>query len=199
MSEHSPTATPIRFQPLERLDPLAESERQVGPIQIEDELERLREQARQEGLQAGLSEAAERISSLQQAFRQAEDQRAEQFARHLRRLEAEALELAFELADVILDQALERDPALTVAAVQRALSYLEQAEQVQVFVSAEDLETVRAHLQADSPRLRFAADPRLKRGDCRLESELGDVDATRRTAFAQLRQRLKEVQDERNR
>lgn len=79
------------------------------------------------------------------------------------------------LADVSLDG------ATIQAIVDDVISDLpSNKEEVQVFLSPEDLDLFRGYLEnaeADYPHCRFEADPALGRADCRVLSHFGAIDA----------------------
>jgi type III secretion protein L len=75
------------------------------------------------------------------------------------------------------------DKALVLGLVRKALTYARSQKRVTLRVCPGDAELVQAHLQEllrDHPGigiLDVAADPRLQKGACLLESELGIIDA----------------------
>jgi flagellar assembly protein FliH len=145
------------------------------------ELEALEQAARAEGYAAGLVEGRaaarqeldERLAQLDQLLQSA--------ARPLDVLddltERELARLAMVVARRVVGRELRLQPDLVVHTVRQAALALPAAtRRLRVYLHADDLALLRER-DAAEPSWELHADPALKRGDCRLESEQSRLDA----------------------
>ncbi len=110
------------------------------------------------------------------------------------RLEAEAVDLAFAVAEQVLSVRVGVDPGLVVAAVRGALRGLVDREQVTVLVHPDDLETIRA--AADELRATLGgiehwevqAERRTARGGAVVHHRSGIIEATHAAKLARARE-----------
>lgn len=147
-----------------------------------------------EGFRSGVQEAESQTSGLILALSKAvnEFQSFQQGAQ--RDLENQAALLACELACALADQALDLNPEAVQGVIRGALSELSQAESVVVFVNPQDLDLLGAdELSATGQHLILKPDTSLQRGDCRVESAIGDIDATRQGRHTQLREKVNQL------
>lgn len=107
-----------------------------------------------------------------------------------------AVELALTVAERLLQRAVEADPELLAAQVERATEAFADGDPFCVKLSSSDLETIQA---ADSPvlarlrqatGLRLEADPELGTGDFRVEGERSRVDGRRGELLRRVRAEL---------
>lgn len=101
--------------------------------------------------------------------------------------------LTIEMARRLVNQQLQLDPALTAAAVREALDALgAEPRGARVQLNPEDAELVRELLVApdDEPGWRIVPDATLRRGDCRVLTDSGQVDALLDTREASLARTL---------
>lgn len=132
---------------------------------------------RAEGLAAGAAEAraaAQRLRDLLQHC-----------AKPLDELDCEVetalVELALRAARRLAQRELMLDPTLLAGLVHQAVAALAQApREVRVHLHPEDLKLLNNHLEkpAELAAWRLLPDTTLERGDCRIASEAGWVDAT---------------------
>lgn len=122
---------------------------------------------------------------------------AAQLERLLSELRARFAELESAGADALLDCALAiarqvvrreiatRRDALLPAAREAVALVVESQTHPRVYVNPEDYEVLRADLEADGlfKGCRFIADPQIARGGCRVETSLGEIDATVQTRW----------------
>ena len=107
---------------------------------------------------------------------------------YLERMESTIVNLVMQSLRKILHDM--DDHERTQKVVHKALSYVRAEKKVVLKVSPEDIETVRGSLDdllRDYPAIRFldvAADARLSKGACILESDMGVVDAGIETQLA---------------
>jgi flagellar biosynthesis/type III secretory pathway protein FliH len=146
-------------------------------------LELGRTQGRQEGseeairqLHAGVegerNRLAEQTAALLKSFAEARDG-------YIHRLERESTRLALAIAARILRREAQADPLLLTGAVRVALGQLSATTAVRLRVPAPDLALwteALAHIPNLAIRPEVIGDPRLKLGDCSMETELGSAD-----------------------
>jgi flagellar biosynthesis/type III secretory pathway protein FliH len=90
---------------------------------------------------------------------------------------ARTLGLARILAERLLGENIRLDEAVVVALAQKALAEVKGIRAVQLLVNAEDLVALQAGLPLSRPGFVIALDPSLGRGDFRIVTELGTIDA----------------------
>jgi flagellar biosynthesis/type III secretory pathway protein FliH len=154
----------------------------------------IRATAHAEGLAAGreqaLAELAPAAAALEQGARALQDEGVALAGR----LEAQAVELAFSLAERIVGAAVAADPALVVDAVRGALRGLVERERVTVLVNPDDLELVRGamgDLVAALGGIEHAevqAERRVLRAGAVVRTPDGDVDARVETKLERARE-----------
>lgn len=102
-------------------------------------------------------------------------------------LAEEVLALSLEIARKLVGHALHTQPEHLLDVIQTALTQVPQTR-VRLHLHPQDIALVREHLPAH-PALaeaRLIADPQLRRGDCTLESDTAQIDATVATRWARL-------------
>jgi flagellar assembly protein FliH len=97
----------------------------------------------------------------------------------IRQTEAQIVELALAVARRVLHREISLDRNLLIAIARVALDRLGESARVTVRLHPEDYEATGAARIAASEggNVSFAPDPRVGRGGCRVESELGLIDA----------------------
>ena len=106
------------------------------------------------------------------------------------------VDLARLLAERLLGRALAMEPALVLELAREVLAEVRSARRVRLFAHPGDVEALRASTRAFDPDGRVQqviADPSLSRGDLRVETELGVVDARLPVEFERLSKRLREA------
>jgi flagellar assembly protein FliH len=109
------------------------------------------------------------------------------------------LRLVMAVAEQVILRSVEADPAVIVSIIEKALQASVRADSYQVFINPAELEvgTEQKPLFLASisgmKNISFAADPQIARGGCRVDSELGNVDATIETQLAAIRSALDEA------
>ncbi len=166
------------------------------------EIERIQQQAYQEGFAAGKEAGvvAGRQEGLAQGYQEGRV-RAETDAAHINRLlhglgEAlrqfdqqvaqDVVDLALEVAKQMLSQALRVKPQLVTAVIREAMNALPQGgHHPHLVLHPEDATLARKYLEAElahSP-YRIVEDPYVERGGCRIETHVGEIDATMETRW----------------
>jgi len=162
--------------------------------QAREDAEQLRESARAEGFAAGHAEAMaslqpalEALGAAVQAMHDAQSAAGE-------RLERQAVELGFALAEKVLAGAVAVEPERVIESVRGALRGLVERERVTVLVNPEDLELVNGAMDELRGSLGgiehcvVEAERRVRRGGCVVRTPDGDVDAGIDTKLARARE-----------
>jgi flagellar assembly protein FliH len=129
-----------------------------------------------EGYAAGAAiarEQAERLKLLMEAL-------ASPLADFDAEVESALVALAIEVARRLTNAQIDLDPAVTAGVVREALEALgDNPRDARVHLNPAELESLRGVLTppSEGPKWRFVADASLHRGDCRIVTEGGSVDA----------------------
>jgi flagellar biosynthesis/type III secretory pathway protein FliH len=164
---------------------LAEAEAEAAALRAGAEAEGF-EQGRAEALAA----AAPALEALEAAAAAVEGERA---ALALR-LEEQAVDLAFQLAEKILAGAVAVQPDVVVEAVRGALRGLVERERITVLVHPEDLDVVREAMTGLRATLggiehcEVQAERRVSRGGAVVRTPEGDIDARIETKLERARE-----------
>jgi flagellar assembly protein FliH len=144
------------------------------------------EQREREALQRGLQEgetraraelaalATEQRASLVSSLESFKAERASYFAR----LEPEVVQLALAIARKILHREAQIDPLLLTGMVHVALDKIDAGTRIRLRAHPEDLHFWREHFAArtdGAPPPELVGDAQLKRGECALETEMGNT------------------------
>lgn len=127
----------------------------------------------QEGFEAGKAQLTETILELNRAT---EDK--------FKQFEPELVRLAVKIAEKIIGHQAAINPDLVVQIVGKALGSVRHQREIYLRVNAEDYETLAANKPVLLDRLSRAQDidirpdPNIPRGGCRIESEIGTVEAS---------------------
>jgi len=109
-----------------------------------------------------------------------------------------SVELARLLAERLLGAALELSPELVVSLAREAFAEVRAARRVRLFANPEDVALLERAVAAFDPEAQLseiAADPELARGDLRLETDVGVLDAKLGAELDRLAARLREAID----
>jgi len=150
-------------------------------------------EAQREGYQNGMRLAEQQVQLLAAALSAAETARAEQLQAVCRRLEHEAALMAMEMAEQLLCHQLDVRPELVIAAIKHALDEVAEAEEIHLHLNPQDADLLAGqvdHLAGPTARLHVRPDETISPGGVRVESDAGDVDATREGRLERLRARL---------
>ena len=148
----------------------------------QQEAQTLRDQARAEGLEAGRAQAAAVLAAA-----------AQQRGEALCDAQGDVIELALQLAERLLAQQLDRDPAAIVPIAKPLLDRMRTANAATVTVHPEDLPALERWLagaQRQGPDLALVADASLRRGDCVVSSGRTRVDGRIEVKLDALRRAL---------
>lgn len=159
--------------------------RNVG-LPTASQLEKMQQLARDEAYQAGYAEGQQRgyAEGLQQAL--AEKARLAELTKLLETqidetVTQELMGLSLDIAQQVLQQSLKIQPELLLNIVREAINALPVFNQAaHLILSPEDAAMVREHMgeQLNHSGWKVLEDPRMVRGDARLETANSQVDAT---------------------
>lgn len=180
--------------------PIEEPERQTAVIlPTVEQIERIHQEAHHEGHAAGYKTGHEagyaagreeaamevvRLQNLLNGFRQALAEADQTISNNL-------LALALDLAKQMTREALKVNPELVLAVVRECIhneSALSQPPRL--YLHAEDAALVREHLAHELNGCTICVDTHLERGDCRIKTGSGQVDATLTTRWQRIAQAL---------
>lgn len=159
--------------------------RSVG-LPTASQLEKMQQLARDEAYQAGYAEGQQRgyAEGLQQAL--AEKERLAELTKLLEaqideKVTQELMDLSLDIAQQVLQQSIKVQPELLLGMVREAIGTLPVFNQAaHLILSPEDAAMVREHMgeQLNHSGWKILEDPRMARGDARLETANSQVDAT---------------------
>jgi flagellar assembly protein FliH len=132
-----------------------------------------------QGERAGAEAAAVQAEAMMRRLSQAIDDIASLRARVIRDTERQMVQLALTVARRIIHREVSLDRELVMAVARVALDRIGDAAQITIRLNADDhaaIAAARGEAWAGT-QVRVVADARLPRGGCRIESELGSIDA----------------------
>lgn len=167
-------------QIIEQAEEYAQELRQRAEVQSQKKLK----QAFEKGTEEALLE-------FEQNLLQAKEIRE----RVLREIEKDVLKLAVRLAEKIVGREIDEDNETIKDIVSTALQNARQKERITIRVNPSDLQLVQKNSEqfkttAQTKFIDFVADPRIEKGGCLIESEVGTVDARLETQFRVLERAL---------
>ena len=188
----------IELAPVMLLIAAQERARQII-ADAEREAAELREKALRENAEQGREEAKKELMPALVAFADAgqslivfEDQLVARHTPHL-------VELALAIAEKVIGKAIEEDPEITAAILERAKQEIIDARRIRIWLNPAD-HRILAELRPDLVKfgaengrtIEVVACEEVSRGGCRLETESGLVDATIPTQMDEIRRQLLE-------
>jgi len=161
------------------------------------EAEALLEQARLEGAAQGREEAKQEILPSAVAFANAGQTLIVFEQQMIAHYTPEMVRLALAIAEKIVHRTAAADPEIVTSVLERARREVMDARRIRVHLNPADYELLaetRPDLLTighDTGRaIEVVADEQVSRGGCRLETEIGIVDATLPTQIAEVRRQL---------
>jgi Flagellar biosynthesis/type III secretory pathway protein len=112
--------------------------------------------------------------------------------------EVEILALSIDIAEKLVCSQLELKPETIIDIARAACIQAKECEMVIIYAAPDQIETLRSRHNEFSTqlyrnkRLEFIADPTIKNGGCRIETEQGYIDATVETMLKQLNTIIKD-------
>lgn len=144
--------------------------------------------AEREGFEEGKQKAREAaFSELRTTMEKARDTLREIVATHdtlARRMEGGLAKLAIKIAEKVIAREVALDPDVVLAMVRAQLDKMKDRDSVIIHVNPDDYETVKnkkemfVQFAPHVNSLEIQSDPRVDRGSCMVETNLGTVDAS---------------------
>jgi flagellar biosynthesis/type III secretory pathway protein FliH len=161
------------------------------------EAERLRGEAAREAAARGRDEAKQELLPSLVAFANA-GQALIVFEERLISLHKPHLvRLALDIAEKIIHKAVQEDPQIVAATLERAKRAVSDAKHIRIWLHPKDFDVLRGMRpdlvtigQQAGRTVEVAASEELSRGGCQLETEIGIVDATIPTQIEEVRRQL---------
>jgi flagellar assembly protein FliH len=161
------------------------------------EADLIREQSRLDGAAQGREVAKQEALPAAVAFANAGQALIVFEEQMIARYTPEMVRLALEIAEKIVHKALLVEPEIVASVLDRARQEVTEARQIRIRLNLKDYELlaeVRPDLLTlgnDAGRaIEVVIDENLSRGGCRLETEIGVVDATLPTQIGEIRRQL---------
>jgi flagellar biosynthesis/type III secretory pathway protein FliH len=161
------------------------------------EAEMIRERARLEGAAQAREEAKQEVLPAAMAFANAGQALIVFEEQMIARYTPEMVRLALEIAEKIVHKTVAAEPEIVAAVLRRAREEASEARQIRIRLNPKDhelLAEIRPDLLTlghDAGRvIEVVADEDQTRGGCRMETEMGAIDATLPTQIAEIRRQL---------
>lgn len=157
------------------------------------------EEAYARGRQEGLAMAEQRFESTSQALTQALEDVSRLRGSLAQTGSQDMLRLVMAVSEQIVRRSIAADPTLVLAIIENALQASVRADSYRVRINPDDLEGVTKQKPlflasiSGLKNISFEADAGITPGGCRVDSELGDVDATIETQLESIRAALNEA------
>lgn len=165
----------------------------------QEEADQIRSDAQREGLAAGREEAKQELLPSLTAFANAGQTLIVFEQQMIQRYTPQLVRLALEIAEKVVGKTVEEDPTITKFVLERAQREVADAKQLRILLHPADykaLSEVAAELvqmgQQRGRQIEVIAAEDVGRGGCRLETEIGEVDATVPVQLAEVRRQLLE-------
>ncbi|MGE0826625.1 MAG: FliH/SctL family protein [Candidatus Binatia bacterium] len=170
-------------------------------LQARTEAEALKQEAYEQGLAQGCKEGEERskaelFASLA-AFAHAEQSLLTLEQQLVTHFAQEIVQLALEIGEKIVRTKIEEDPTITASVLERARSEVSQARNVTLWLHPVDYKVVLEYRpdlvkmgEEGGRKIEVFTSETISRGGCRVETELGVVDATIPVQMDEIRKKL---------
>lgn len=182
----------------------AREEAELTRSKAKEEAQQLREKAFQEGYQEGIESARQAMEAeinktnqqCQQILEEARNTKLAMF----RTSEADMIRLCLAVAKRVVATEVTTNPQVVVAILEEALSYIDQPDNLTLYVNQKDLEVILELMQTQNfsdigskANLQVQVDNRISPGGLKLDSESGTVDARIETRLANVEKAFQEV------
>lgn len=136
-------------------------------------------QGKEDGYREGLAQFTAMMDEVKNLFSQLVKERQRVFEE----VEPELASLSLDIAKTVIGNEVRTNPDAVIGIVKKALSHMKSREEVVIKVNPEDLEHVKhnrdvfAAMVEGVQNMEIAADPRVGRGGCLIQTNLGSTDA----------------------
>ena len=157
------------------------------------------EQAYARGRQDGLQEAESKLDSTHQTLAAALEEVSRLREKLTRNSRQDMLRLVMAIAEQVIRRELQVDPKVVLTVLDEALKASVQADQYRIQVNPADLERVTEQKplflasMSGLKNLNIEGNNSVSAGGCRIESDLGEVDATIESQLDSIQQALNEA------
>ncbi len=157
------------------------------------------EEAYGRGRQEGLAAAEQRLESATQALTQTLEDVSRLRDSLARSGSQDMLRLVMAVAEQVIQRSIEVDPNVVLSIIENALQVSVRSDSYRICINPVDLDGVIKQKPlflasiSGLKNISFEADAAISPGGCRVDSELGDVDATIETQLESIRQALNEA------
>lgn len=151
------------------------------------------------GRQEGLESAANNLETAAQAFAAAAEEISRVRESVAKRSGKDMLRLVMAISEQVIRREMAADPKIVLSIIENALQSSVRTDQYRIRINPADLEAVTQNKPlflasiSGLKNLSIEADPEISPGGCRVDSDLGDVDATIETQLETIRQSLSEA------
>ena len=166
-----------------------------SPANSADEIEA----AYARGRQNGIDSVEKQLTTAAQSLATAAEELSRLRNSHAKNSSSDMLRLVFAIAEQIIGREVAADPKIVLTIIENALQASVRSDQYRIAVNPADLEMVTQQKPlflasiSGLKNLSIDTDATITPGGCRVDSELGDVDATIETQFEAIQQALKEA------
>ncbi len=165
-----------------------------------EEAQQLKEKAFQEGLESAQQSMQEAINTTKQQCQQMLEEARNTKLAMFHSSEGDMIRLCLAVAKRVIAAEVATSPQVIASILQEALSYIDQPDNITLYVNQKDLETVLELMQTQNfsdigskANFQVQADNRISPGGLILESESGTVDAQLETRLANVEKAFQEV------
>ncbi len=166
-------------------DPIRED---IDPV--EEKLKQSYQQGFEDGYKKAILRLEEQIHQLSSVIKELLHQKTE----IIKQTELELVELAFKIAQKIIEINLERDKELVLQILKKAISEVKDKSQITVYISPEDepiiLENKNKILESIEGQVKFISDPNIPKGGCIIQTSSGRIDALITTQLDEIKRRI---------
>jgi flagellar assembly protein FliH len=151
------------------------------------------------GRQEVLDSAENNLETAAQAFAAAAEEISRVRDSVARSSGKDMLRLVMAISEQVIRREMAADPEIVLSIIENALQSSVRTDQYRIRINPADLEAVTQHKPlflasiSGLKNLSIETDPEISPGGCRVDSDLGDVDATIETQLATIRQSLSEA------
>ena len=151
------------------------------------------------GRQEGVESSENNLETAAQAFASAAEEISRVRESVARNSGNDMLRLVMAISEQIIRREVAADPKVVLTIIENALQSSVRTDQYRIRINPDDLESVTQQKPlflasiSGLKNLSVETDPEISPGGCRVDSDLGDVDATIETQLETIRQSLNEA------